>query len=148
MKSAAKLFYGLTVFLFIMTLVYIFGTMHLQDSGNIINENHGRLEWAGSTGLALATLLTLMLGGYFHFTEVRSDITPSDWEEAEIADGEGTLGFFSASSIWPFVMTVAISIMGIGIAFMAYWMIVLGAAILIFAGTRLNTQYLTPPEHH
>ena|SRR5699024_4879238 len=83
-----------------------------------------------------------------HFTEVRSDITPSDWEEAEVADGAGTLGFFSASSIWPFVMTMGIMLMGYGIAFMAYWLIVLGAVILIFAGTKLNTQYITPPEKH
>lgn len=148
MKSAAKLFYGLTVFLGVMTVVYIFGTMYLQDTGNVINENHGRLEWAGATGLLMSTLLTLFLGVYFHFTEVRSDITPSDWEEAEVADGAGTLGFFSASSIWPFVMTMGILLMGYGIAFMAYWLIVLGAVILIVSSTKLNTQYITPPEKH
>lgn len=148
MKSAAKLFYGLTVFLGVIAVVYIFGTMYLQDTGSVINENHGRLEWAGATGLLMSTLLTLFLGVYFHFTEVRSDITPSDWEEAEVADGAGTLGFFSASSIWPFVMTMGILLMGYGIAFMAYWLIVLGAVILIFAGTKLNTQYITPPEKH
>ncbi|WP_040362013.1 cytochrome c oxidase subunit 4 [Corynebacterium amycolatum] len=148
MKSAAKLFYGLTVFLGFMAVVYIFGTQYLQDTGNIINESQGRLEWAGATGLILAALMTLMLGGYFHFTERRSDITPSDFEEAEIADGAGTLGFFSASSIWPFVMTMGILLMGYGIAFMAYWLIVLGAVILIVAGTKLNTQYITPPEKH
>ncbi|MEJ5920552.1 MULTISPECIES: aa3-type cytochrome oxidase subunit IV [unclassified Corynebacterium] len=148
MKSAAKLFYGLTVFLGTMTVVYIFGTMYLQDTGNVINENQGRLEWVGATGLFLGTLLTLMLGVYLHFTETRSDITPSDWEEAEIADGAGTLGFFSASSIWPFVMTMAILLMGYGIAFMAYWLIVLGAVILIVSGTKLNTQYIQPVEKH
>nr|WP_120492286.1 cytochrome c oxidase subunit 4 [Corynebacterium lactis] len=148
MKSAAKLFYGLTVFLAFMAVVYIFATRYLQDTGNIINENQGRLEWAGATGLVLAALMTLMLGGYFHFTEVRSDITPSDFEEAEIADGAGTLGFFSASSIWPFVMTMGILLMGYGIAFMAYWLLLVGAVILIVSGTKLNTQYITPPEKH
>ncbi|ALA67673.1 cytochrome c oxidase subunit 4 [Corynebacterium lactis] len=148
MKSAAKLFYGLTVFLAFMAVVYIFATRYLQDTGNIINENQGRLEWAGATGLVLAALMTLMLGGYFHFTEVRSDITPSDFEEAEVVDGAGTLGFFSASSIWPFVMTVGILFMGYGIAFMAYWLLLVGAVILIVSGTKLNTQYITPPEKH
>ena len=148
MKSAAKLFYGLTVFLGFMAVVYIFGTQYLQDTGNVINESQGRLEWAGATGLVLAALMTLMLGGYFHFTERRSDTTPADFEEAEIADGAGTLGFFSASSIWPFVMTMGILLMGYGIAFMAYWLIVLGAVILIVSGTKLNTQYITPPEKH
>ncbi len=148
MKSAAKIFYGLTVFLAFMAVVYIFATQYLQDTGNIINENQGRLEWAGATGMVLAALMTLMLGAYLHFTEVRSDISPSDFEEAEIEDGAGTLGFFSASSIWPFVMTMGILLMGYGIAFMAYWLILVGAVILIISGTKLNTQYLTPPEKH
>lgn len=148
MKSAAKLFYGLTVFLAIMSVVYIFATRYLQDTGNIINENQGRVEWAGATGMVLAALMTLMLGAYFHFTEIRSDITPADFEEAEIADGAGTLGFFSASSIWPFVMTMGILVLGLGIAFMAYWLLLIGAIILIYATTRLSTQYYVPPEKH
>ncbi|WP_448852342.1 aa3-type cytochrome oxidase subunit IV [Corynebacterium sp. 335C] len=148
MKSSAKLFYALTVFLVVMAVVYIFATMYVQDTGNVINENHGRLEWVGATGLVMAALLTLMLGVYLHFTENRSDITPSDWEEAEISDGSGTLGFFSASSIWPFVMTMGIFLMGAGIAFWQMWLIVVGAVVLIWAATRLNTQYLIPPEKH
>lgn len=148
MKSAAKLFYGLTVFLFVMTVLYILATIYLQDTGNVINENHGRLEWAGATGLVMATLLTLMLGVYLHFTETRSDIAPSDWEEAEVADGAGTLGFFSASSIWPFVMTMSILLLGAGIAFWQMWLIVVGAIMLIWSTTKLNTQYLIPREKH
>ncbi|APT90990.1 cytochrome C oxidase [Corynebacterium sphenisci DSM 44792] len=148
MKSAAKLFYGLTVFMFTATVVYILSTIYVQDTGNIITESQGRLEWAGATGLALGTLLCLFLGAYLHFTEVRTDIAPSDFEEAEVADGAGTLGFFSASSIWPFVMTLGIVLMGYGIAFMNYWVIVLGAVVLIVSGTKLNTQYYVPPEKH
>ncbi|MDO4609087.1 cytochrome c oxidase subunit 4 [Corynebacterium sp.] len=148
MKSSAKLFYGLTVFLTVMAVMYIFATMHLQDTGNVINENHGRVEWVGAVGLVFSALLTLMVGVYLHFTEDRSDITPSDWEEAEIADGAGTLGFFSASSIWPFVMTMGIFLMGAGIAFWQMWLIVIGAVVLIYATTRLNTQYLIPREKH
>ena len=45
-------------------------------------------------------------------------------------------------------MTMGILLMGYGIAFMAYWLIVLGAVILIVSGTKLNTQYITPPEKH
>ena len=132
MKSAAKLFYGLTVFLGVMTVVYIFGTMYLQDTGSVINENQGRLEWAGATGLFMSTLLT--------------DITPSDWEEAGFADGAGTLGVFSAASIWPFVMCCALLLLGYGIAFWLYWLIALGAILMIWATTRLNTQYVTPHD--
>ncbi|APT85124.1 cytochrome c oxidase subunit 4 [Corynebacterium aquilae] len=143
MKSSAKIFYGVTVFLAVMTVIYILATKHVSDTGSIEG-----LEWAGATGLVLATLLTLMLGAYFHFTERRIDILPEDWEEAEIEDGAGMLGFFSPGSIWPFVMTVAVALMGYGIAFMAYWLIVLGAVVLIWAGTMLNLQYGLPREKH
>ena len=106
MKSSAKIFYGLTVFMGIMAVIYILATRNVSDTGSVQG-----LEWAGATGLALAAGLTLMLGAYFHFTERRIDILPQDWEEAEIEDGAGMLGFFSPGSIWPFVMCVGIGIM-------------------------------------
>lgn len=148
MKSASKLFYGLSVFLAVMAAVYIYATGWVLDSGNVINANHGRVEAAGATGLVMSTALTLFLGVYFHFTETRADITPADAEEAEIADGAGTLGFFSASSIWPFAMTMAILILGVGIVFWNFWPILFGGAALIWAATRLNTQYYVPAEDH
>ena len=89
-----------------------------------------------------------MLGAYFHFTERRIDILPQDWEEAEIEDGAGMLGFFSPGSIWPFVMCVGIGIMGYAIAFMAYWLLLLGAVVLIWSGIMLNLQYIMPKEKH
>lgn len=143
MKSSAKIFYGLTAFLAIMAVLYILSTMKIADAGSIQG-----LEWAGATGLVLATGLTLMLGGYFHFTERRMDILPHDWEEAEIEDGAGMLGFFSPSSIWPFVMSMGILVMGFAIAFMSYWMLLLGAVVLIWSGTMLNLQYGLPKEKH
>ena len=55
MKSSAKIFYGLTVFLAVMAVLYILATMKIADAGSIRG-----LEWAGATGLVLATGLTLM----------------------------------------------------------------------------------------
>lgn len=95
MKSSTKIMYSMTVFLVVMAVIYILGTTHVQDDGY----RYGT-EWAGVVGLVLAAALTLMLGGYLHFTERRMDILPEDWEEAEVADKAGTLGFFSPSSIW------------------------------------------------
>ena len=143
MRTSAKIFYGVTVFMALMTVIYIVATEKVHDSGNIQG-----LEWAGATGLALAAALSLMLGGYLHFTERRIDILPEDWEEAEVEDGAGMLGFFSPGSIWPFVMTVGVAIMGYGIAFMAYWLLLLGAVVLIFGGISLNLQYGLPKEKH
>lgn len=143
MKSSSRLFYGITVFMAIVAVVYILATAYVKDTGSLQG-----LEWAGSVGLVLAAGLTAMLGGYLHITERHSDITPNDWEEAEIVDGAGELGFFSPSSIWPFVMTLSIAVLGYGIVFMAYWMIVMGAVMLIWSATMLNLQYGIPPEKH
>ncbi|AEI09115.1 cytochrome C oxidase polypeptide 4 [Corynebacterium resistens DSM 45100] len=143
MTSGAKLFYGIALFFGVMDVFYILATIFLKDSASLIG-----LEWAGATGLTMAFLLALMLAGYLHLTDNKTDIGPADWEEAEIEDGAGVLGFFSASSIWPFVMTVAIVIMSYGIAFWHLWLLAFGAVVLIWAGTMLNLQYGLPPEKH
>jgi cytochrome c oxidase polypeptide 4 len=45
-------------------------------------------------------------------------------------------------------MCVGIGIMGYAIAFMAYWLLLLGAVILIWSGIMLNLQYIMPKEKH
>ena len=102
----------------------------------------------GACCCAVCRVLRPGFGHSLHFTERRIDILPEDWEEAEVEDGAGMLGFFSPGSIWPFVMTVGVAIMGYGIAFMAYWLLLLGAVVLIFGGISLNLQYGLPKEKH
>lgn len=151
MKASAKIMYGIAVYIIIATVVYFFGTTHVQDDGNLFLPERGasyNFEWAGGVSLLLAGALALMLGGYLHFTEKRIDVLPEDWEEAEIADGAGTLGFFSPSSIWPAAMSGAIAVLGFGIIFMHYWLIAIGAVLLIWTTTMLNLQYGLPKEKH
>lgn len=143
MKSTSRIFYGLTMFLFVCNVVYIIGTKYVHDAGYLIGT-----EWAGTTGLVLSMGLTAMLGTYFHLTESREDILPQDWEEAEVADNAGLYGFFSPSSVWPFAMAMSIALMGIAIAYMMYWLLILGAVMLIYFGTMLNLQYGLPREKH
>lgn len=143
MTSGAKLFYGIGTFFVVVTVIYVLATMYVDDKGSLMG-----LEWAGATGLTMATLLAFMLAGYLHLTDNKTDIGPADWEEAEIEDGAGVLGFFSASSIWPFAMTVSIVVMGAGLAWWHLWLVVFGAACLIYCATQLNLQYGLPPEKH
>ena len=96
----------------------------------------------------LSAGLTAMLGGYIHITEKRTDILPEDWEEAEVEDKAGVLGFFSASSIWPFLMSVAVLVLGLGVIYLHWWLIVFGAAFLVFTVVMLNMQYNIPQEKH
>lgn len=143
MNAAAKLTIGTGVFLAVMSVFYIFATMWVDDAANITG-----YEWAGGVSLILSAVLAFMLGGYLMFTEKRMDIVPEDWEEAEIADGAGTMGFFSPSSIWPFAMSMAILVLGLGIIFLHWWLLILGAILLIYTCTMLNLQYGIPKESH
>ncbi|WP_414120109.1 cytochrome c oxidase subunit 4 [Corynebacterium nuruki] len=141
MKQTAKIMYALATFMVIMTVLYFVATSQLSDSST------GKgIEWAGGTGMVLATLLALFLGVYFHLTSSKTDIEPKDWEEAEIEDGAGVLGFFSANSGWPFLMAFAIMLMGYGISFFHIWLILLGAVMLVWSTIMLNLQYGLPPE--
>lgn len=150
MRASAKIMYSIAAFLVIVSVLYFLGTMYIQDSGNLYRESGGsyNFEWAGGVSLFLSGILALMLGGYLHFTERRIDILPEDWEEAEIVDGAGTLGFFSPSSIWPAAMAGSVAVLGFGIIFMHYWLIAFGAVLLIYTTVMLNMQYGLPKEKH
>ncbi|MHA2789387.1 aa3-type cytochrome oxidase subunit IV [Corynebacterium sp. S7] len=143
MGPTSKLFYGLAAFLAVIAIVYALGTSWISDDSYLYG-----FEWAGGVAIILATVLALMIGGYLHFTERRMDVVPEDWEEAEVEDGAGVLGFFSPSSIWPFAMAASIFVLGAGIAFWQLWMVVLGAVFLIGSVTMLNLQYGIPREKH
>ena len=45
-------------------------------------------------------------------------------------------------------MTVSIVVMGAGLAWWHLWLVLFGAAMLIWATTMLNLQYGLPPEKH
>lgn len=145
MKSAARAMYAISIFLFIMTVIYAIASVYVKDGGY---QEELHIEVAGMTGLTLAFLMTMMLGVYLHFTDNRSDVTPDNWEEAEIADNAGVLGFFSPSSIWPFTMSCAVAVLGFGIIFMFYWLIIVGAVMLVWSTVMLNIQYGMPREKH
>lgn len=141
MRQTAKLMYGLTLFFGVLAAVYFYATSQLNDGSNLQGA-----EWAGGTGLVLSSLLTLFLGVYFHLSNAKADIEPKDWEEAEIEDGAGVLGFFAASSGWPFIMAVSIVLMAYGISFWLIWLIIMGAVMLVWSSIMLNLQFGLPPE--
>ena len=143
MGTGSKVFYAIGTFLALMAVFYILATTWIGEDAYLFG-----IEWIGSVGLVLATVFSFMLGGYLSITERRMDIVPEDWEEAEIEDGAGVLGFFSPSSIWPFAMSGSILFFGLGIAFWQIWLILLGGVLLIWTTTQLNLQYGIPREKH
>lgn len=143
MGTGSKVFYSIGTFLALMAVFYILSTAWIGEDAYLFG-----VEWIGSVGLVLAAVMCFMLAVYLDITERRMDIVPEDWEEAEIEDGAGVLGFFSPGSIWPFTMAMAIGVLGLGIAFWQLWLLALGAVLLIWATAMLNLQYGIPQEKH
>ncbi|MDO5031361.1 cytochrome c oxidase subunit 4 [Corynebacterium sp.] len=143
MRATSKIFFSIATYLFVSLIVYVLGVNFVKDDGYMYGT-----EWAGLVGLVLAFLLCMMLGVYLNFTDKRVDVAPEDWEEAETEDGAGILGFFSPSSIWPLAMTGSIAVLGLGVIFLYYWLIALGAVLLVASVTGLSLQYGLPKEKH
>ncbi|MFZ2176012.1 MAG: cytochrome c oxidase subunit 4 [Rhodococcus sp. (in: high G+C Gram-positive bacteria)] len=138
MKIEAKLFEILTVFFILVAIVYGVFTA-LSRTG---------IEWAGLTAICLSAGLTLIVGTYFRFVARRLDTRPEDYEEAEIADGAGDLGFFSPGSYWPILLAGAAALAAVALAFFQFWMIAVGAVAVIAAAAGLVFEYYVGPEKH
>ena len=143
MGTGSKVFYAIGTFLALMAVFYTLATSWIGEDAYLFG-----IEWIGSVGLVLAAVFSFMLAGYLNITERRMDIVPEDWEEAEIEDGAGVLGFFSPGSIWPFAMSMSIGVLGLGIAFWQLWLLAIGAVLLIGTTAMLNLQYSIPREKH
>ncbi len=107
MHIEARLFEFLTAFFALSSVVYGVLTGMFAKGG---------IEWAGTTALVLTTGLTVIIGTFFRFVARRLDTRPEDYEDAEIADGAGELGFFSPHSWWPLFIALSASITAVGMA--------------------------------
>ena len=138
MQIEAKLFEVVTVFFVIVAIVYgVFTSLSSRGT-----------EWAGLTAIVLSAGLTLIVGTYFRFVARRLDTRPEDYEDAEISDGAGDLGFFSAGSYWPILLAGAAAFAAISLAFYQPWMIVLAVVLVIAAAAGLVFEYHVGPEKH
>ncbi len=138
MKIEAKIFEILTVFFLLVGIVYTLFT-GLSRTG---------VEWAGVTAIALSVGLTLIIGTYFRFVARRLDTRPEDFDDAEVSDGAGDLGFFSPGSFWPILIAAAGSVTAIGFAFFLWWMIALGVVLILISAAGLVFEYHLGPEKH
>ena len=92
--------------------------------------------------------LTLIIGTYFRFVARRLDTRPEDFDDAEVSDGAGDLGFFSPGSFWPILLAAAGAVVAVGFAFLLWWMIALGVALVLAAAAGLVFEYHLGPEKH
>ena len=108
----------------------------------------GGLEWAGTTALVLSAGLSLITGTFFRFVARRLDTRPEDYEDAEISDGAGELGFYSPHSWWPVLIALAFSTTAVGAALWLPWLIVAGVVLVLGAVSGLVFEYYLGPEKH
>ncbi|WP_336086054.1 cytochrome c oxidase subunit 4 [Nocardia sp. SSK8] len=138
MRIEARIFELLTAFFILVGIVYGFFTAQSRTG----------IEWAGTTAIVLTAGLSLIIGTYFRFVARRIDLRPEDYEEAEIVDGAGDLGFFSPGSFWPILLAAAGSVTALGLAFFQFWLIGLGVALVLAASAGLVFEYYLGAEKH
>ncbi|MEU4651268.1 cytochrome c oxidase subunit 4 [Nocardia fluminea] len=138
MRIEARIFELLTAFFVLVGIVYGFFTAQSRTG----------IEWAGTTAIVLTAGLSLIIGTYFRFVARRIDLRPEDYEEAEIVDGAGDLGFFSPGSFWPILLAAAGSVTALGLAFFQFWLIGLGVVLVLAAAAGLVFEYYLGAEKH
>ena len=131
MHIEARLFEFLTAFFVLSAVVYAVLTAMFGPGG---------VEWAGVTALVMTSGLTLITGTFFRFVARRLDTRPEDYEDAEISDGAGELGFYSPHSWWPLAVAGCAAITFLGVA-IGWWLFIIGAGAGVLAVIGLVFEY-------
>ena len=139
MHIEARLFEILTAFFVFAAVLYAVLTAVFALGG---------VEWAGTTALVLTAGLSLIIGTFFRFVARRLDTRPEDYEDAEISDGAGELGFFSPHSWWPVLIALSASVTAVGAALWLPWLIVGGVVFVLSAVAGLVFEYYLGAEKH
>ncbi|GAA4992460.1 cytochrome c oxidase subunit 4 [Pseudonocardia tropica] len=132
MKIESRLFEIVTGFFILAALAYMF------IAGEVV----------GVTALWLTAGLSLIVSTYFRFVSRRLEERPEDNPEAEVSDGAGEVGFFSAGSYWPLGLAAAAAFAALGVAFWYAWMIVVGMTLVLIAVGGLVFEYHRGPAAH
>jgi len=128
MKASWQLFGGLSLFYFIVTIVYF------QVGG----------EPLGVSALLLSGALAGMVGFYVWFTQRRIGVTlPEDNLTAEISDGAGELGFYSPHSWWPLPVAMSACVFALGLI-IGWWLSLIGLGALVISIIGMVTEYEKP----
>jgi uncharacterized membrane protein len=138
MRIEARLFEVLTGFFFLVAIAY--GLATGLSSKNV--------EWVGVVGLVMVGGLTMIIGTYFRFVARRVDIRPEDYEDAEVSDGSGELGFFSPGSWWPVVIAFCAAMFAVALATSNFWFVGVAAVSIIGAVAGLVFEYHVGQEKH
>jgi Cytochrome c oxidase subunit IV len=114
-------------------LSIFFGLLAFVYAGWAFITYGGHVEWVGTVGLSLVSVMALLIGFYLNrsFRAQGGDL-PEDRLDASIDDGDPELGFYSPYSWWPIVLATAAALGFLGIA-VGVWISIIGGAIFIVA---------------
>ncbi|MFZ0530083.1 MAG: cytochrome c oxidase subunit 4 [Propionicimonas sp.] len=104
-------------------------------------------EVIGTVALLLTLVFFVMISTYLSIQERKMDPRPEDRKDGEIIDGAGELGFFPASSIWPFWAAVTVAVMALGPVY-GWWITLLGIGLGLWAVTGWAYQYYRDDYQH
>ena len=138
MKVEARLFELLTVFFALAGVAYTLFTTFTSKG----------TEWVGVVGMFFSAGLTLIAGTYFRFVARRVEIRPEDFEDAEIEDGAGELGFFSPHSWWPILVAGGAALFAVAFATGNFWLAIYAAAVIMGTAAGMVFEYHVGPEKH
>ncbi|WP_203569213.1 cytochrome c oxidase subunit 4 [Aestuariimicrobium ganziense] len=124
MRAEAWIFIFLAAFFLVVTAVYWFMTY----------------EVVGTVALLLSTLLSSMVFVYLLLVGKEVGKRPEDDHDAEIHEAAGELGFFPPKSIWPFWLSLCITLLFVGIVF-GWWISAIGFGLGVWALSGLVFEY-------
>ena len=114
MNTEWKLFAGAGLFFSITGALYWFVTY----------------EQAGTTMLALAVAAVLMVAGWLFLWSRRIGRRPEDRGDAEPGEGAEEIGYFPASSVWPFAIACGAVVMANALVF-GVWLALTGGLMVL-----------------
>ena len=90
------------------------------------------VDWAGVTALAFTAFMAFLVGFYLTFTARRVGPQPEDDLDGDSEDADPDYGFFSPHSWWPMAVAGSAAIVGVGLVFAA-WLVLLGVVSLMLS---------------
>ena len=89
-------------------------------------------EHAGAVLLALCGGALALVAGWLYLQARRLDGPRPEDGDADPGDGAGEIGYFPASSIWPFVAACGVIVLSVGLVF-GVWLSLFGGLLLAVA---------------
>lgn len=98
-------------------------------------------EPAGTAALVFTGALGFLVAFYLLFTARRVEPLPEDDDEGDIAEGAGIQGFYSPHSWWPLPVGAGAAVIGFGLVFVMWWIIILGVVVTMVGVAGLLFEY-------